>query len=99
MNRTRLSNEYSVCNLFMLREFVSGVRSMTFRFLTTLLLCGLLLSFSSCAYLKNTLVQAVYSRLQNTGPTMVNLKQMIDRETYFIYGKLIDPEGRYTTNR
>ena len=61
-----------------------------------LMLCGLLLSINACAYLKNTLVQAEYSRLQSANPSMVNLKHMIDRDTYFVYGELIDPEGTYT---
>lgn len=47
-----------------------------------------LLLLSSCTYLKNVAVQAHYTELQNSDPSMLNLKHMIDRSSYFVYGKV-----------
>lgn len=51
---------------------------------------------SSCTYLKYSSVQANYARIQNANPGQVNLKHMLDRETFFVIGKTIDNIGRYT---
>lgn len=40
-------------------------------------------------------VQAEYARIQNADPGQVNLKHLIDRETFFVYGRIIDPTGHY----
>lgn len=44
----------------------------------------------SCSYIQNTLKQAEYSQTQKTNPGQRNLKHMIDRQTFFIYGLIID---------
>jgi len=56
----------------------------------------LALAICSCTYVKYAAVQAEYARLQNAEPGQINLKHMIDRETFFVYGRSIDPTGRYT---
>ena len=49
----------------------------------------------SCSYLKYTAIQAEYSRIQSAEPGQVNLKHMIDRETFFVFGKTIDESAKY----
>ncbi len=51
---------------------------------------------SSCTYLKYTSVQAEYARIQNAQPGQLNVKHMIDRESYFVHGRSIDAEHSYT---
>ncbi len=50
----------------------------------------------SCTYLKYSSVQANYARIQNATPGQVNLKHMLDRESFFVFGKTFDNTGRYT---
>lgn len=50
---------------------------------------------SSCTYLKYSLVQAEYARIQNAEPGQLNVKHMIDRETYFVNGRSVDVAGNY----
>lgn len=50
----------------------------------------------SCSYIKYASIQAEYSRIQNADPGQVNLKHMIDRETYYVFGKTIDESARYS---
>ena len=54
----------------------------------TLFLC-------SCTYLKYASVQADYARIQEARPGQLNVKHMIDRETYFVHGRCIDTERVY----
>jgi len=49
----------------------------------------------SCTYLKYTFVQAEYARIQNAEPGQLNVKHMIDRETYFVTGRSIDITDSY----
>jgi pimeloyl-ACP methyl ester carboxylesterase len=60
-----------------------------------LALC-LAVCLGSCTYLKYASVQAEYARIQNAEPGQVNVKHMIDRETYFVHGRCNDAAGRYT---
>ena len=53
-------------------------------------------SICSCTYLKYVSVQAEYARIQNSKPGQLNVKHMIDRETYFVHGRSIDAAGNYT---
>ena len=46
----------------------------------------LLLLLSSCTFVKNAAIQSEYARIQSTDPSMLNLKHMVERETYFVYG-------------
>ena len=50
---------------------------------------------SSCTYLKYSAVQAEYARIQNAEPGQLNVKHMIDRETYFVHGRCDDAAGSY----
>ncbi len=58
------------------------------------LLCLVLLP-SSCTFLKNAALQSEYERIQASDPTMLNLKHMISRDTYFVYGKI----GEWSSGR
>jgi pimeloyl-ACP methyl ester carboxylesterase len=49
----------------------------------------------SCTYLKYTSVQAEYTRIQNAEPGQLNVKHMIDRESYFVHGRSVDITGNY----
>ena len=49
----------------------------------------------SCTYLKYASVQAEYARIQNADPGQLNVKHMIDRETYFVHGRSVDNTGKY----
>lgn len=49
----------------------------------------------SCTYLKYASVQAEYARIQNAEPGQLNVKHMIERETYFVHGRSIDVAGGY----
>lgn len=67
---------------------------------------------ASCTYLQNASRQSEYSRIQETNPSQKNLKHMIDRQTFFVYGRILDERSlfqdqpfvvaafsnRYTTN-
>ncbi len=49
----------------------------------------------SCTYLKYAAVHAEYGRIQNAKPGQVNVKHMIDRVSYFVNGRSVDPSGDY----
>ncbi len=55
----------------------------------------MVLCLCSCTYLKYASVQAEYARIQNAEPGQLNLKHMIDRETYFVHGRSIDGTHSY----
>jgi len=63
------------------------------------ILLFLLFALSSCSYLKYASIQAEYTRIQKADPGQLNLKHMIDRETYFVIGQTIDKEARYPDSR
>ena len=58
----------------------------------------LLLFNLSCSHIKNASIQAEYRRIQDADPSMLNLKHMIDRDTYFVYGKVLDSQGLYNNH-
>jgi len=59
---------------------------------------GLLVLFAqSCTYLKYAGVQSEYARIQEAEPTQLNVKHMIERDTFFVHGRCIDPAGRFDT--
>jgi len=60
----------------------------------TITLC-LAFCLGSCTYLKYASVQAEYARIQDAAPAQLNVKHMIDRETYFVHGRCDDPAGSY----
>jgi len=45
----------------------------------------------SCGYMQGTWKQTRYSMKHRGDPTQRNLKHMIDRETFFVYGLILDP--------
>ena len=57
-----------------------------------LLFISMILPFllGSCTYLKYVHIQAEYSRIQHAEPGQLNLKHMIDRETFFVFGQTLD---------
>lgn len=59
----------------------------------------LLLPFllSSCTYLKYTAIQTGYTQLQEADPTQRNVKHMIDKDTYFVLGKIVADTELYST--
>ncbi len=60
-----------------------------------LIFTALLVLLSSCTFVKNAIVQSEYARIQSTDPSMLNLKHMVERETYFVYGTVgADPDTR-----
>jgi len=50
----------------------------------------------SCTYMKYASVQSDYARIQNAEPGQVNLKHMLDKETFFIQGRILDDAGRFS---
>ncbi|WP_108061441.1 lipase/acyltransferase domain-containing protein [Poseidonibacter lekithochrous] len=58
--------------------------------------CCLILILTSCSYIKYSSIQANYSKIQKSDPSQVNLKHMIDRETFFVLGKTIDKTKKYS---
>lgn len=49
----------------------------------------------SCTYIKYSFVQAEYARIQNAEPRQLNVKHMIDRDSYFVNGRSVDMNGNY----
>ena len=60
----------------------------------TLALC-LAFCLCSCTHLKYASVQAEYARIQNAAPGQLNVKHMLDRDTYFVHGRCNDDAGSY----
>ena len=50
---------------------------------------------ASCTHLKYASVQAEYARIQSAEPAQLNVKHMIERETFFVHGRCVDAAGRY----
>jgi hypothetical protein len=48
---------------------------------------------SSCAYLQSTSKQGEFVQSQETNPGQYNLKHIIDRDTFFVYGLILDGPG------
>ncbi|MDH3417733.1 MAG: DUF413 domain-containing protein [Gammaproteobacteria bacterium] len=53
------------------------------------------LCMCSCTYIKYASVQAEYARIQNAEPGQLNVKHMLDRDTFFVHGRCDDTAGRY----
>lgn len=51
---------------------------------------------SSCAYLQSVSKQDEFVQSQETNPGQHNLKHIIDRETFFVYGLILDQPGKQT---
>lgn len=47
---------------------------------------------TGCTYLYNVAKQSSYTRAHHANPSQRNLKHMIERQTYFVYGRVLDPE-------
>ena len=57
----------------------------------------LAICLTSCTYLRYASVQNDYKRIQSAQPAQLNVKHMIDRSTFFVHGRCIDPTGRFDT--
>jgi len=57
---------------------------------------GLSCLITSCTYLQNFYRQAGYSQIQKTNPSQLNLKHMIDRQTFLVYGLILDEANDYS---
>ena len=66
------------------------------RLLMILFCLGICCLLASCTYLQNALKQSKYSRIQETNPSQRNLKHMIDRQTFLVYGRMLDKMELYT---
>ena len=58
-----------------------------------IIVLGIIFS-ASCSYLENAAIQNEYRRIQEADPSMLNLKHMIELETFFVYGKVLDPSDK-----
>ena len=63
---------------------------------SSILVIGLAFMLTSCTYLKYYSIQEEYSKLQKSDPSQVNIKHMIDRETFFLWGKPIVQSDNYS---
>lgn len=64
--------------------------------LATVAFCfGIVAFLSSCTYLQHAAKQSEYSRIQETNPSQRNLKHMINRQTFVVYGRLLDEMELY----
>lgn len=43
----------------------------------------------SCTYLKTVLKQSNYAKINEVDPSLRNLKHMLDRQTFFLYGRIV----------
>lgn len=57
---------------------------------------GISCLLASCTYLQNASKQSEYSRIQETNPSQRNLKHMIDRQTFIVYGRILDKMELYS---
>lgn len=55
----------------------------------------LLVSLCSCNHLRYAAIQKSYARIQNSDPSQLNLKHMIDHQSYYVVGGTSDPGNRY----
>jgi pimeloyl-ACP methyl ester carboxylesterase len=61
------------------------------------LLCfGMCCLVASCTYMQNVAKQSKYSQIQKDNPSQRNLKHMIDRQTFFVYGRIVDESNSYS---
>jgi pimeloyl-ACP methyl ester carboxylesterase len=51
---------------------------------------------ASCTYMNNAARQSKYERIQETNPSQQNLKHIIDRQTFFVYGRIVDATKSYS---
>ncbi len=61
--------------------------------LVLLALLSLAMCLPSCSFIKNAVIQSEYERIQASDPSMLNLKHMVSRQTYFVYGKIGEPSA------
>jgi pimeloyl-ACP methyl ester carboxylesterase len=50
----------------------------------------------SCTYLQHAAKQSEYSRIQAQNPSQQNLKHMIDRQTFLVYGRILGASDTYS---
>jgi len=64
--------------------------------ITHLATIALAFLLTSCTYLKHSAIQAEYRKVQNADPSQMNLKHMLDKETFFVLGKAISESNSHT---
>lgn len=62
--------------------------------LCILTIISLCCQLSACSYLHATFKQSEYLRIQKVNPSQRNLKHIIDRETYFVYGRVLSESNQ-----
>jgi len=67
----------------------------TFVFKLTTGICALSL-VSGCTYLSNVSKQAEYQRIQKEAPTQRNLKFLLNNQTHFVYGRILDEDNKHS---
>ena len=50
---------------------------------------------ASCTYMKSAAKQSSYARIQEENPSQRNLKHMIDRQTFLVYGRIVDESNSF----
>ncbi|MCF6211233.1 MAG: alpha/beta hydrolase [Gammaproteobacteria bacterium] len=75
---------------------LSGVYGLVKKVVVISICLALPFLLTSCTYLNYSSIQAEYADIQNSDPSQVNLKHMLDRETFFVIGKITDKSNRYS---
>jgi len=54
-----------------------------------------IIALSGCSYMNYWAVQEEYARIQQAQPGQVNMKHLIDQESFYVYGVIDDNDLRY----
>lgn len=73
---------------------MTNATPLKFKQLCVLTIIGLCCQLSACSYLNATFKQTEYLRIQKTNPSQRNVKHIIDRETYFVYGRILSESNQ-----
>jgi len=63
---------------------------------TNIISIALAFLLTSCTYLKYSAIQAEYTKIQNADPSQMNLKHLLNQETFFVLGKPIAKSNNYS---
>lgn len=55
----------------------------------------IMLFLQGCTYLKYAALHQEYKKIQQADPSQVNLKHIIERDSFFVYGKISDKNNSY----
>ena len=53
------------------------------------------LALGSCTYMKHVVDQSQRTEQQRADPSLKNLKHLLDAKTQYVYGRILDPEGKF----